>query len=64
MKMFKNFFLKIWHFIDKKIVIPVTKLVVKLTGGFDKSGRKVETWLSKTNTLLFISLFFFHSNKK
>lgn len=57
MKMFKNFFSKIWHFIDKKIVIPITKLVVKLTGGFDKSGRKVETWLSKANTLLFISLF-------
>lgn len=57
MKMFKNFFAKIWHFIDKKIVVPITKLVVKLTGGFDKSGRKVETWLSKANTLLFISLF-------
>ena len=57
MKMFKNFFKKIWHFIDKKIVVPITKLVVRLTGGVDKSGKKIETWLSKTNTLLFISLF-------
>ena len=57
MKMFKRFFSKIWHFIDKKIVIPITKIVVKLTGGFNKSGKTVETWLSKANTLLFISLF-------
>lgn len=57
MKIVKKFLKKIWNFIDKKIVVPVTKFVIKLTGGFDKSGRKMETWLSKANTLLFISLF-------
>ena len=44
-------------FIDKKIVVPITKLIVHSSGRFDKSGRRVENWLSKTNTLLFISLF-------
>lgn len=56
MKMFRRIIKAIGHFIDKKIVVPVTKLVVKLTGGVDKSGKHIETWLSKTNTLLFISL--------
>ena len=45
------------NFIDKGIVVPITKLIVHSTGHFDKSGRRVENWLSKTNTLLFISLF-------
>ena len=53
MKPFKS----IARFIDKKIVVPITRLVVKITGGFDKSGKHFETWLSKSNTLLFISLF-------
>lgn len=57
MKQIKKFFLKIWNFIDRKIVVPITKFIIKITGGFDKSGRKVERWLSKANTLLFISLF-------
>lgn len=57
MKMIKKFFSKIWHVLDKKVVVPVTKIIIKMTGGFDKSGKKIETWLSKSNTLLFISLF-------
>lgn len=44
------------RFIDKKIIVPVTKLVMKVTklGG---SNRSLETWLSRSNTLLFVSLF-------
>lgn len=57
LKMIKNFFLKISSFIDKKIVVPITKLVLLITSKFDKNGRKFENLLSKTNTLLFISLF-------
>lgn len=53
----KNFFQRIWKFIDHKIVVPTTKLVLKITGGFNKSGKKIENWLSKSNTLLFVSLF-------
>lgn len=51
-----KFFHAIGSFFDKKIIIPITKLILKITEKFDKSSRKVENWLSKTSTLLFISL--------
>jgi len=57
MKMIRNLIKNISKFIDKKIVVPITKLVLLITSKFDNSGRKVENWLTKTNTLLFISLF-------
>ena len=49
-------FKRIARFIDKKIIVPVTKLVMKVTklGG---SNRSLETWLSRSNTLLFVSLY-------
>lgn len=52
-----NFFSKIWRFIDRKIIVPITKLILKLTGNFDRSGKRFENWLSRPTTLLFISLF-------
>lgn len=57
MKALKNFFKNIIRIIDKKIVVPITKLVLTITSKFDSSGKKLENWLTKTNTLLFISLF-------
>ena len=57
MKAIIRFFRAIASFIDKKIVVPITKIILKITTRFDKSGKKVENWLTKTNTLLFISLF-------
>lgn len=57
LKSIKNFFLMIWHIVDKGIILPITKLVLNITNKFDKSGKKFENWLSKKNTLLFISLF-------
>lgn len=57
MKMFSNFFKVIANFIDTKIVTPITKLVLAITSKFDKSGKRLEKWLTKSNTLLFISLF-------
>ena len=45
------------YIIDKKIILPITKLIFGVTSKFDKSGRKFENWLSKSNTLLFMSLF-------
>lgn len=51
-----KFFHAIGSFFDKKIIIPITKLILKITEKFDKSSRKVENWLSKSSTLLFISL--------
>lgn len=57
MKMSNNFFKPILSFIDKKIVTPITKFVLLLTSKFDKSSKRLEKWLSKSNTLLFVSLF-------
>lgn len=57
LKAIKNFFTTIWKFIDKKVILPLTKFVLGITGRFDKSGKFFENWLSKKNTLLFISLF-------
>lgn len=56
LKVIKAFFLGIWKFIDKIIVMPITKIIYKITSKFSDSGKKFENWLSSTNTLLFISL--------
>ena len=56
-KIINSIFKPIINFIDRKIVTPITKLVLVLTSKFDKSGKRLEKWLSKSNTLLFISLF-------
>lgn len=57
MKAISIFFKNLIKIIDKKIVVPITKLIVLVTSKFGKSGRRIENWLTKTNTLLFISLF-------
>ena len=44
-------------FFDKKIVTPITKLVVKISTKYDGSGKKLEKLLTKSNSLLYISLF-------
>lgn len=54
----RTFFRKIGHFIDKKIIVPITKLVLMITSKFGKNSRRFENLLSNSNTLLFISLFF------
>ncbi|MDD2377530.1 MAG: CdaR family protein [Bacilli bacterium] len=56
-KIIKNFVRRIGKFVDTKIINPITKLVLAITGKFEKSGKRFENWLSKTNTLLYISLF-------
>lgn len=56
LKAIKNFFKIIATFIDQKIVLPITKAIVILTKKHDHSSRKIENWLSKRDTLLFISL--------
>ncbi|MEG2322519.1 MAG: CdaR family protein [Bacilli bacterium] len=48
-----NFFSRI---INKVIVVPISKLVLFINTKFEKPGKKIENWLSKSNTLLFISL--------
>ena len=54
----KSFFRSFVAFVDRKIVFPITKVILALSERFSKSGKVVEHWLSKSNTLLFISLIF------
>lgn len=49
-------FKRIARFIDKKLIVPVTKVVMKITK-FGGTNLSLETWLSRSNTLLFVSLF-------
>ena len=48
-----SFFSKI---VDKLIVVPVSKLILFINKKYDKPSKRFENWLSKSNTLLFISL--------
>lgn len=52
----KSFMRKIIRFLDKKIIVPITRLIVKITSVFEKPGKTFENWLTKSNTLLFVSL--------
>lgn len=45
-------------FIDRKIIFPITKLILAISERFSKLSKVIENWLSKSNTLLFISLIF------
>ena len=42
---FKKLFLAIAHLIDRKIVVPITKLIVLISNKFDKSSKKIENYL-------------------
>ena len=56
-KPLKKFFKSFWKSFDKKIITPISKVILKFTDNNDNSGKTFENWLSKRNTLLFISLF-------
>ena len=51
------FFKNIWKIIDRKIILPLTKIVLSFSEYFNNFGKKLEGWLSKSTTLLFLSLF-------
>ena len=51
-----NLLKKLWLYIDKKVVIPTTKLVLLASSKFDNSGKQFENWLSRKNTILYVSL--------
>lgn len=57
MKKIANIFKVIYSFFDRKVVLPLTKFVYKITVKSSKSSRKFENFLSKQTTLLFLSLF-------
>lgn len=57
MKIIKLIFKPIFKFFDKCIFVPISKLIFKISNKFGKSGKRFESWLSKSTTLLFLSLF-------
>ncbi|MDD4733357.1 MAG: CdaR family protein [Bacilli bacterium] len=57
LKVIKSLFINIRKIIEKTIVIPITKLILGITNKITNSSKTIENWLSKTNTLLFVSLF-------
>ena len=42
LKAIKNFFKSIIGFIDKHIIVPITKLVISITKFFERSSKKIE----------------------
>lgn len=57
MKKITKFFKLIFNFFDKCLIIPITRLIFKITKKFNVPNKKFESWLSKPTTLLFLSLF-------
>ncbi len=63
MKIIRNLFLTIaaiinaiYKFIDKLIILPVTKFFIMIRDKFSNRTDRLEKWLTKKNTLVFISL--------
>lgn len=52
-----KFFKKIVLFFDKNLIMPITRLIFKITKKINVPSKKFETWISKQTTLLFLSLF-------
>lgn len=57
MKKITNFFKLLFNFFDRYIIMPITRLIFKLTKRMNVPNKKFESWLSKQTTLLFLSLF-------
>ncbi len=55
-KPFVSLFTAIFRFIDKKIVLPITKFFVKISNLFNKNGRGIDKILSKKSGLIVVSL--------
>lgn len=56
MKRKDSLFKRIGKSFDKHIVLPITRLILKITKVFDKSSHRFEAILAKQTTLLFLSL--------
>ena len=57
MKAVIKFLKLIFNLFDKYIIMPITRLIFKISQALGKPNKKFETWLSKSTTLLFVSLF-------
>lgn len=57
MKKKVSFFGKIINFFDNHLIMPITKFIYKITKKLSVPNKKIETWISRPQTLLFLSLF-------
>lgn len=55
-KSYNKKFNSVFKIIDKLIIMPITKLIVRISKLFNISGKNLEKFLSKSNNLLFVSL--------
>ena len=55
MKKLTKIFKIIFKFFDRFIIMPVTRLIYKITKQISVPNKRFETWLSKQTTLLFLS---------
>lgn len=57
MKIIIKFFKSIFSVFDKYVIMPITRWIFNVSKLIGNSNIKVEKWLSKSTTLLFLSLF-------
>ncbi len=57
MSKLNNFIKNILNFFDRHLIMPITRIVFKITKRLNVPNKKFESWLSKQTTLLFLSLF-------
>ena len=60
-KFFRKLFKGIGKIIDKIIITPISKIALFFSENTNKSADRLEKWLNKKNTLIFISLFILKS---
>ena len=56
MKLISNFLKFIGNIFDKLIIMPITRLIYKISKGTKKPKKTLETMLTKSSSLLFISI--------
>ena len=53
----KKIFRFFGNIINKLFIFPISRIVLRVNKALGNPNKKIENWLSKTNTLLFVSLF-------
>lgn len=57
MKKITNLFNLIFNFFDRHLIMPITRFIYRIGKKINQPNKTFETWLSKSTTLLFVSLF-------
>lgn len=55
-RMISAFFRAIYKLLDRFIIVPITKFIVAITDKFGNRTDRFEKWITRKNTLIFISL--------